>query len=359
MSSSPRKARERGFTLIELLVVIAIIAILIGLLLPAVQKVREAAARMSCTNNLKQIGLALHNHDSTYGYFPTAGGQSQAIDYTHLSPPAAVEGWAGQILPFIEQDNLYKAFKATGPNWNATLGKEATNVPVKIYNCPSRPSGRFAQPASWGSVYAMNDYAGVQVEWLLGDGDANEWQVNKRPSSNTSKAFGGIITKGVQLFASGTTPPVNYSGTVKFGTVSAGQVPDGTSNTIAIAEKAVSSRQYQPKVWDWWELPGWAHGADWPNMRLAGNWVPVMPDNQWPRIDWTNNANGANWYWEPGFGSAHTGVFNAVMGDGSVRSIRNSVNTCGNSGQTQANLAPCVLYLLGGRQDGLTIPADN
>jgi prepilin-type N-terminal cleavage/methylation domain-containing protein len=351
---------RKGFTLIELLVVIAIIAVLIGLLLPAVQKVREAAARMQCSNNLKQIGLALHNHDSSFGYFPTAGGQSQSLDWAHLSPPFTVEGWAAQILPYIEQDNLYKPLKATGAyNWTSVLGKGPVEVPVKTFNCPSR-SNRRSVPASWGSVYAMNDYAGVQVDWLNGDGDAEEWRVNTRPSSNTGQAFSGIITKGGQLFASGTTPPVNYAGTIKFGTVSAGQVPDGTSNTIAIAEKAVSSRQYQPRVWDWWELPGWAHGADWPNMRLAGNWIPVLPDNQVPRVSWGAPQGGdANWYWDMGFGSPHSGLFLAAMGDGSVRSIKNSVNTCGNSGQTPANLASCVLYLLGGRQDGLVISGDN
>ncbi|MFO0842213.1 MAG: DUF1559 domain-containing protein [Gemmataceae bacterium] len=344
--------RRSGFTLIELLVVIAIIAILIGLLLPAVQKVREAAARMQCQNNLKQIGLALHNHDSTYGYFPTAGGQSQALDAVGTSTPFVVEGWAAQILPFIEQDNLYRYFKVGAYTWQSALGKAPVEVPVKIYNCPSRSGPRVSVPASWGSVYAMNDYAGVQVEWLAGDGEAEEWRINRRPSSNITRAFAGIITKGGQLM--GTAAP--WAGSIKYGTVGAGQVPDGTSNTIAIAEKAVSSRQYQPKVWDWWELPGWAHGADWPNMRLAGNWVAIMPDNQYPRIDWTNNANGSNWFWEPGFGSAHTGVFNAVMGDGSVRSIKLSIGNCGNSGWSDNT---CVLYRLGHRMDGNPVSPDN
>jgi prepilin-type N-terminal cleavage/methylation domain-containing protein len=130
-------SRRRGFTLIELLVVIAIIAILIGLLLPAVQKIREAAARMSCSNNLHQLGLAVHNYHDTNGYFPNAGTAN------------AHWGWGTYLLPYIEQDNLYRQLNPPDPfnNTAAVVMPPVTNATIgaflqsriKTYLCPSDP----------------------------------------------------------------------------------------------------------------------------------------------------------------------------------------------------------------------------
>lgn len=126
--------RPRGFTLIELLVVIAIVAVLVGLLLPAIQKVRDAAARVQCQNNLKQLGLALHNfHDANQG-FPPSG-------YTTTGPTnlaGRYVGWRPLTLPYIEQENLKKLYNFNSDWWVGT-NPVAASVPVKTYQCPSVP----------------------------------------------------------------------------------------------------------------------------------------------------------------------------------------------------------------------------
>jgi prepilin-type N-terminal cleavage/methylation domain-containing protein len=340
------RRRRSGFTLIELLVVIAIIAILIGLLLPAVQKIREAANRMSCSNNLKQIGLGIHNYESTLGYFPTSGAESDAFDVPAQTAGFETMGWMYQILPYIEQDNLARIGQQSGPyNWNASLGKAMVEAPVKTYQCPSR-SRRVSTAMPWGSVYAMGDYAGVMVEW------GNQYQATQPPDPNEGRTFMGIIAKG------GHYRKDNPSLTVKNGTVTHGAISDGTSNTIAVMEKSVNARFSQPGNWDWWDLPGWAHNSDWPNMRLIGNWMPLVNDTQdraAAGLGWWQTAGTGSKTMEFGFGSAHTGIVNAVFGDGSVRGIRTSAGNCGNASWSDST---CVLYRLGHRSDGGTIDSN-
>jgi prepilin-type N-terminal cleavage/methylation domain-containing protein len=195
--------RSRAFTLIELLVVIAIIAILIGLLLPAVQKVREAAARMQCTNNLKQLGLACHNYHDVNGFFPFEDGPGGVVATT---PPSIFV----QILPYIEQDNLYKQMSAQAggglTNWvgNQTL---ANTVSVKTFLCPAR------RVTGLGKV----DYAGAY------NGGISEADItNIIPSATGYKSI--LNTKGTTM-AQVTTQA-------------------GTSNTLLLAHKILRPGNY-------------------------------------------------------------------------------------------------------------------
>jgi len=301
------------------LVVIAIIAILIGLLLPAVQKVREAAYRTQCKNNLKQIGLAIHNFQTATGYLPQNGGYHDA----DLTQPYGYpeQGWMVHLLPYIEADAVLSLF---GQNPEAGRAK-----PVKTYICPGR--GPRNCVTSWGAIYYMGDYAAVHTAKDDGSWVTPAWQDTMIDDPD---CYRGIIVRAGHIDRK------------KYPKITFEQVTDGTSTTMMIAEKRVGLGLYQVQfapTYYWWELPGWTCGWDWGSTRTVC--VPPEPDNS-PENYTTAGSNAAEDYKLSIFGGPHAGALNAVMGDGSVVGIRYNIN------QT-------VFRYLGRRNDAVNIDPNS
>lgn len=319
----------RGFTLVELLVVIAIIGILIALLLPAVQAAREAGRRAQCANQLKQMGLAMHNHAEAMGTFPTGGdipwpaienyltnGQPNGPDKQGLS-------WPYQILPYMEQKAVY----------NITTQTDLEQVVLPFYFCPSR------RREARQSTRALMDYAsatpgdGTNFEDDISGSTAGTlespyWRGNITDTPHNVN-YDGVIVRtnwdirpgsGETVGPAGTTPPVTF-----------GMIRDGTSNTLVLGEKLLQPSCYSSG--DWHDDRGWTDGWDPDTVRSTA--YQFMGDR-----NVLSGESSRNFGFR--FGSAHPSGMNALLADGSVRHLSFTIDRV-------------VFNRLGNRRDGAAV----
>ncbi|MBN2577483.1 MAG: DUF1559 domain-containing protein [Pirellulales bacterium] len=363
-----RSLRHRGFTLVELLVVIAIIGILIALLLPAIQAAREAARRMQCINNLKQIGLAIHNHVSVNKHFPTAGwGWGWIGDPERGAGIGQPGGWIFNILPHAEFQQIYRMQYGKTGSSRQKAAQMMCETPLSLFNCPTRrPTQVYAYSPGCGWLgrppkckntltmpipkrVARSDYAGNGGStWSDPQGTYDVGTTTptlKLPGQwrSTGLSYDGPTSWTNAVSALGNVP--KYSNGVIFtaSTVRQKDITDGTSNTLLCGEKYLNPDHYQTGL----------DAADNETMYMGEN-EDIVRFTAWkgPNDTETANSNYVPRRDRPGyphidiFGSAHPSGCNFLFCDGSVETI-------------SYNVDPWIFNYLGGRNDKQTISRDT
>jgi prepilin-type N-terminal cleavage/methylation domain-containing protein/prepilin-type processing-associated H-X9-DG protein len=323
--------KQRGFTLIELLVVIAIIAILIGLLIPAVQKVREAALRSQCQNNLKQIGLAMHNYHSSSNQLPPGGAADQPPFGTG---PVGGAGWGSAwtvyLLPYIEQGNFYNNWQFSGSSgWgNSVDGANLNGIVIPMYRCPAT-SLPLTQKDLTNSTTNPGGNGTAMVPTYMGISGADnglipgytDSRINDF-TSGTGCCNGGDIAGNGILYA---------NSTVKFS-----DITDGTSNTIMVSEQAdnLTLTTGAKVTWNGSGPHGWAIGAGATGQppNYSGGRTMQMTTIRYAinqKTGWTENCGATGVCDNTGqnipLNSTHNGGVNALFGDGHVAFLPNSI----------------------------------
>ena len=317
--SAPRRSK-RGFTLIELLVVIAIIGVLVSLLLPAVQQAREAARRSQCKNNLKQIGLALHNYHDAFNQFPPSMIFETPILTARGNRPQRANGWAWTafILPYVDQAPLYNMI-----NFSASLVTPANQIPIAtklpIAVCPT------SNAINYCVVGAINNPGILATNYV---GNSGSYTLSAYYNSSNARKNGVFIEDS---------------------RIGIRDMLDGASNTIAVGETVFWGNGDTANTFYW--DPSW-----------FGRVQAATPTSDCPECITRNGAYRMN---PPSissaivlrnvFGSKHTGGAHFVLCDGSVRFINESINTTQIDDETIPKIQLGVYQALCGRNDGVPI----
>ena len=309
--------KSAGFTLVELLVVITIIGILISLLLPAVQAAREAARRLQCSNNIKQLALASMSHESSLQFFPTGG-----WDKTWLGHPdrgfdkSQPGGWIYNILPFIEQQALHDLGSGSSGMSIEEANVKRLATPVSIMNCPTRRPAALYKYSTSAKFKLTNDAAFSAVarsDYAMNAGDYMQW----RNASPATLQIGDTTTKWDSMtYQTG----ISYQRSQ----VTLADIRDGASNTFLIGKKYINRDHYADgnTVGDRMTM---YCGGDHDLLRWTGidGTIGTSTVNNLPAQDRSTAADSGDLQW---FGSAHAGGFNMSFCDGSVHTISYSID---------------------------------